>query len=117
MSGTVVVHVSEPHHVYIGRAGKGQDGYFGNPFKLARNEERGATIARYKRYFWDRINTDVEFRTRVAALDGATLGCFCKPHACHGDVIVAWLNAGCPVLEDPYAVAVITEERRLDGND
>jgi hypothetical protein len=23
--------------------------------------------------------------------------CFCKPQACHGDVIKAWLDAGCPM--------------------
>jgi hypothetical protein len=32
---TVVVNLNkEPFDVYIGRAGRGQDGYFGNPFRM-----------------------------------------------------------------------------------
>ena len=32
---TRVVNIrKEAYDVYIGRAGKGQDGYFGNPFRL-----------------------------------------------------------------------------------
>jgi hypothetical protein len=29
-------------------------------------------------------------------LRGKTLGCFCKPHPCHGDIIAAYLDS----LED-----------------
>ena len=79
----------EAYDVYIGRAGHGQDGFFGNPFRLGAHESRGATLDRYKRYLWD--NPDV--LERLPELRGKTLGCFCKPQACHGDVIVACLEA------------------------
>jgi hypothetical protein len=81
------------YDVYIGRAGQGKDGYFGNPFRLKANEQRSATIERYRKYFENRMKTDPEFARRIQELKGKTLGCFCKPEACHGDVIAAYLNA------------------------
>ena len=38
---TVVVNIKkEPFDVYIGRAGRGQDGYFGNPFRMGNGMSR-----------------------------------------------------------------------------
>ncbi len=91
---TRVVNIrNEKYDVYIGREGRGQEGYFGNPFRLSENETRGATIERYKAYFYERLLTDTEFRRRVHELKGKTLGCFCKPHSCHGDVIKEYLDS------------------------
>jgi len=81
----------DKYDVYIGRAGRGQDGYFGNPFPLG-SQPRGATIEKYRGYFLDRLRTDERFARRVRALKGKTLGCFCKPHPCHGDVIAEYLD-------------------------
>ena len=96
MSTKIVNLFHDPYDIYIGRAGKGRDGYFGNPFPLKTNEERGTTIAKYKDYFLKRIETDIHFKNRVLALEGLTLGCFCKQKnkeiPCHGDVIVEYLN-------------------------
>ena len=90
---TNVVNIrTSAYDVYIGRAGKGQDGYFGNPFRLSTSESRGATIEQYRKYFYERLETDPEFKRRVHELKGKTLGCFCKPYACHGDVIAEYLN-------------------------
>jgi len=90
---TNVVNIrTSGYDVYIGRAGKGQDGYFGNPFRLRASESRGATIERYREYFYERLKTDPEFKSRIHELKGKTLGCFCKPYACHGDVIAEYLN-------------------------
>ena len=92
MSTTVVNLFKNKYDVYIGRAGKGQDGYFGNPFPLKPGEPRGATIERYKEYFDNRIANDPAFKARVLELKGKTLGCFCKPNSCHGDIIAEYLN-------------------------
>jgi len=90
---TKVVNIyKEPFDVYIGRAGKGKSGYFGNPIVLQKEEPRGATIERYKEYFYNRLKTDNEFKSRIEELAGKTLGCFCKPQACHGDVIKEYLD-------------------------
>lgn len=92
MTTRVVNLYKEPYDVYIGRPGKNQDGYFGNPFKLSKEETRDATIEKFKVYFLERILSDDEFKMNVLELRGKTLGCFCKPALCHGDVIVEYLN-------------------------
>jgi len=90
---TQVVNIKyENYDVYIGRAGRGQDGYFGNPFILSLGEKRGASIEKYRVYFYERLNTDAEFKRRIHELKGKILGCFCKPYPCHGDVIAEYLE-------------------------
>ena len=90
---TVVVNIyKEQFDVYIGRAGREQDGYFGNPFRIGNGVSREDAVQRSQRYFIDRIEKDSEFKRRVLAVKGKRLGCFCKPKACHGDVIADWLN-------------------------
>lgn len=98
LNTTQVVNVQKTRkpYTYIGRAGKGKDGYFGNPFSIKSEKDRDSVIQQYKRYLWNRVNNDPEFRERLWALKGQTLGCFCKPHACHGDIIVSWIEAGGP---------------------
>lgn len=56
--------------VYIGRAGHGEDDYFGNPFRLLSGMSRGAASDRYRSYFYGRLRTDPEFRQRIHALKG-----------------------------------------------
>lgn len=90
---TRVVNIhKEAYDVYIGRAGKGQDGYFGNPFRLKQDMDRGGTLAGFREYFYRRLANDAEYRRRVHELQGKTLGCFCKPHPCHGDIIKEYLD-------------------------
>lgn len=89
-----------PYDVYIGRAGHGLDGYFGNPYVVG--EECGRcgklhaypaeTLPCFREYFAARVLRDGEFRARVEGLRSQTLGCFCKPKPCHGDVIVEYLH-------------------------
>ena len=90
----------EAYDVYIGRAGKGLDGYFGNPYMVGRHcsrcgevHETGAsTLPCFDAYFLGRLGSDAEYRRRVLELTGKTLGCFCAPNPCHGNVIAAFLN-------------------------
>lgn len=102
---TRVVNINrEPYDVYIGRAGKGQDGYFGNPIQF--NEKcpecgrihkdnstgREELVECYRYWFWRKIKNDPEFKRRIEELKGKTLGCFCKPKPCHGDIIAFYLE-------------------------
>lgn len=88
------------YDVYIGRAGRGHDGYFGNPSMVGflcrscstEHHTGASTLPCFTRYFYRRLGTDAEFRARVLALSGKVLGCFCHPNPCHGDVIAAFLN-------------------------
>jgi hypothetical protein len=95
MNKTRVVNIALGHHydVYIGRSGKGEDGYFGNPFRLGPGESRGSTLEKFRALFHNRLQTDPVYKRRVHALKGKTLGCFCKPHPCHGDIIAEYLDS------------------------
>jgi hypothetical protein len=83
----------EKYDVYIGRAGHGQDGYFGNPFVLGKDGNRKEVLEKYKVYFYNRIKNDPEFKSRIERLAGLTLGCFCVPLKCHGHIIIEYLNS------------------------
>ena len=86
--------------LYIGRT-MGAFGLSGsplaNPFRLDCGDERGATIARYRCWLWERMQAGDELV--LSALrsidDDSVLVCWCKPRPCHGDVVVAaatWLR-------------------------
>lgn len=94
MTTKVVNLKKEPYDVYIGRAGKGQDGYFGNPYRLMgdTDEEREACLRSYTSWFYSKLASDPTFKMRIEALKGKVLGCFCKPRTCHGDVIAEYLE-------------------------
>lgn len=90
----VNIRSGEPYDVYIGRAGHGKLGYFGNPirpgtecFVCGEIHRKGETLTCFRSYVEQRIAVDLPYRWAVAALHGQTLGCFCKPHPCHGDVL------------------------------
>jgi hypothetical protein len=91
----VVNLYKEPYDIYIGRAGRGQSGYFGNPIPKNKrcpscdtiHEGGGSTLECYKKYLNQRIEKDEEFKKNVKNLKGKTLGCFCKPKPCHGDIL------------------------------
>lgn len=92
-TATRVVNIrQEDYDVYIGRAGRGMDGYFGNPFKIEPGMKRGGTLEKYREYFNNRLQTDPDFHRRINGLRGKTLGCFCKPYPCHGDIIKEYLD-------------------------
>ena len=88
----VVNMYKEEYDVYIGRSGRGHDGFFGNPFAMDTHMKRDECLEYYEAYFIDRIATDAEFKRRVLELKDKTLGCFCKPQACHGDIIAKWVD-------------------------
>ncbi|MCI0601831.1 NADAR domain-containing protein [bacterium] len=104
---TRVIHIRESKgssdEIYIGRAGKGESGIFGNPVRknavcpvCGNIHKRGAeTLPCYKVYLWKRLKSESSFRNAVRNLLGHTLVCFCKPNPCHGDVLlraIEWLN-------------------------
>ena len=77
--------------VYIGRrmtmgGWKLKDSAWFNPFKLADYENsREKVLERYEN--WIR-NERPDLMKRLSELENKTLGCWCKPKSCHGDVLV-----------------------------
>lgn len=93
---TKVVHFKkEPYDVYIGRGSK-----WGNPFTHIKNrptlaqfyvESREEAIEKYREW----ILTQPQLLADLHELKGKTLGCWCKPKSCHGDVLVELIEQYC----------------------
>lgn len=76
---TRVVHSGrEPYDVYIGRPS-----IWGNPFKLGEDGSREEVIDKYHRW----ILTQPLLLLQLHELRGKTLGCWCRPRYCHGDIL------------------------------
>lgn len=76
-------------YVYIGRAGAGFAGTWGNPYVLRFEKHRDKIL---ELYTWWLSRQDAEYLAKMDSLWGKTLVCFCKPKACHGDVIVDYVD-------------------------
>jgi hypothetical protein len=88
-----VVHCrKESYDVYIGRPS-----VWGNPFThiadkstlaqfVVKNREEA--ISKYREW----IKTQPHLLERLHELDGKTLGCWCKPKSCHGDVLAEMIK-------------------------
>lgn len=107
-----VRHNSRGYDIYIGRAGHGEDGYFGNPFPLEGETDRANCLKKFKAYFYERLANDREFKRRVLELKGKRLGCFCAPRLCHGHIIAEWVDAWDAVgrLRAPTADGKMSDE-------
>lgn len=74
-------------YVYVGRPGKGQTGYYGNPFPLRKGGDPGSTLEKFETWARQRLERDEIYHNRVKALYGKKLVCFCAPKPCHGDIL------------------------------
>lgn len=81
MSLTRVVNLNtEPCSLRIDRKTK-----WGNPFPMRRGHESDRPIVIAKFLKW--IFTQPQLLAALPELDGHSIGCHCKPKACHGDVL------------------------------
>ena len=77
---TKVVHCKrEKCDVYIGRPSK-----WGNPFVVGKDGNREEVIDKYREW----IEHQPKLLEDLKELRDKTLGCWCKPKSCHGDVLV-----------------------------
>lgn len=75
-----VVHCKrEPYDIYIGRPSK-----WGNPYSIGRDGTREEVIEKYRDYILNRP----DLISALPELMNKCLGCWCKPQACHGDVLI-----------------------------
>ena len=82
---TRVVHCKKsPFDIYIGRPG-----IWGNPFNITASRSREEVIRMYRKW----IEARPHLLRRLPELKGKTLGCWCKPQACHGDVLAELADA------------------------
>jgi hypothetical protein len=89
--------VNSKHHVpngtdieiYIGRGSP-----LGNPYRINHRTTREEAIAKYAEYLPEKIKAkdkpicnELNLIWQMAKRGNVNLVCFCKPEACHGDVI------------------------------
>jgi hypothetical protein len=87
------IKTGEPYDVYIGRPSK-----FGNPFTHLQHlggsliivDSREEAIARYEEWLMDQPEL---IATIKSELKGKSLGCYCAPLACHGEVLLKIANS------------------------
>ncbi|HEA16670.1 MAG TPA: DUF4326 domain-containing protein [Pseudoalteromonas prydzensis] len=79
---------STPSYQYIGRGS-----YWGNPYSMYEEGNDREEVIRKFKYDFDYEKFPNKEKSKVYKLAGKRLGCFCKPHACHGDVLADFLNS------------------------
>lgn len=67
----------------------------GNPFRIGRDGDRAAVIAKHADLLRHSPALQEEARTRLAGAD--LLLCWCAPAACHGENYIAFVRDGVPV--------------------
>lgn len=95
----------DKNNVYIGRKGivfivnpetgtkeryPKENSIWANPFKV-KDDGREAASQKYRIYIMDKIQKD-PVTYNLETLRGKTLGCWCKPDTCHGDVLSELLS-------------------------
>ena len=73
----------EPYDVLIARPSK-----WGNPFQVGRDGSRDQVIKMYEVH----VRRRPDLLAALPELAGKRLGCYCKPEACHGDVLAKLLR-------------------------
>ena len=89
MSGNVVHCQREAYDIYIGRGDNprtGRPGEWGNPYSHRRGTRRSAATGSGCRSKSAPVESPLE---KLAALHGKSLGCWCAPDPCHGEVLAA----------------------------
>lgn len=82
---TTVVHLNKDHYdVRIDRESK-----WGNPFHIGKDGTRSEVIDKYRRW----LHLQPQLMGSLSELKDKRLGCWCKPKACHGDVLAGLTNA------------------------
>jgi hypothetical protein len=79
-----VVHCKKSKYdVYIGRPSK-----WGNPFAIGKSDNRETVIRKYREW----VLRQADLMSALHELKGKTLGCWCAPLPCHGDVLAELAN-------------------------
>ena len=71
------------YDVYIGRGSR-----WGNRFVIGKDGDRNEVIEKYRVWLWNEIKEGRVSKKDLRELKNKKLGCFCKPLACHGDVLM-----------------------------
>lgn len=93
--------INDPNNIYVGRAGivfiekvrfPKTSSIFANPYKVGSDGTREEVIQKYETYIRGRLQSEPALVEQLRSMKGKTLGCWCKPEACHGDVLLRLMN-------------------------
>ncbi len=92
--------MEDKNNIYIGRKGvvfiegkakkvryPKEDSIWANPFKITENQSRNDVISLYEIYIRKKIENE-NLQTYLLSLKGKSLGCWCFPEVCHGNILV-----------------------------
>jgi hypothetical protein len=88
--------MEDEQNVYIGRAGivfidgkryPRESSVWNNTFKIGKDGDRAQVLEKYKEYIAGRLELEPELCEKLSYLKGKTLGCWCAPERCHGDIL------------------------------
>ncbi|VBB17750.1 protein of unknown function DUF4326 [Yasminevirus sp. GU-2018] len=97
---------SSENHVYIGRDMSfyvpGTVGsIWQNPFPVAKSDKEYKsgrpryTLDESLKLFREHIESSPDLIAKLPELKGKTLGCWCKPNRCHGDILIEMIEKYC----------------------
>lgn len=99
MAHPLVVHCKHTRYdVYIGRGSK-----WGNPFTIGGDGTREQVIDLYEQWLLDQP----DLMAALGELTEKTLGCWCAPHRCHGEVLARL--AARVLAPSPWATAPLPD--------
>jgi Domain of unknown function (DUF4326) len=81
----------DTYYVYIGRENKRHglgESKWANPYQIGKDGTRQEVIEKYRAY----IKSRPDLLASLSELEGQTLGCWCAPEPCHGDVLIELLD-------------------------
>ncbi len=76
--------------IYIGREHLGlrlAGSVWANPFRIDRENDRAKALRQYENYLRRKLRANPLLQEQIRLLKGHRLVCYCKPKACHGDVL------------------------------
>lgn len=109
--------MKDPDNFYIGRKGvvfidgerfPKQDSKWCNPYKINNSNTRDDVLEKYKVYIEKKLK-DKELD--LEELKGKTLGCWCHPEKCHGDILLELI--GKCNMEGPYVQKGIRTDKDI----
>jgi len=85
------VYVGRGRVVFLTKEGPSfppQNSPFCNPFNVGKDGTREEVISKFRAYMTAKLDQDPDLKRQLLALEGKRLGCWCKPEACHGDILL-----------------------------
>jgi hypothetical protein len=114
-----VVHCKrEPYDVYIGRPSK-----WGNPFSHKEGTKaffKVNSVEEAIRLYTVWLAGQPDLLAALPELRGKTLGCWCAPGPCHGDVLLKWANDEIQVpsmSDEPHDREALSSAQMGDSNE